>query len=211
MRILLWILLGCAALLLLLLLLPVRLRFLCARGQTRLTLRVLGIPIRLLPRKEKKPKHAPKHSAEAEKPAEEPAKPPKKENPLRRLFAGKSLPEQISLGGRLLRLTVRRAGWILRRIRFSGIRLSLTVSGEDAAAVALRYGQVCAVFYPLLSFLQAELRFHPRKVDLRADFAGGKSDLRASGTLCLRPITLLAAGIALLIQAAYLIKSEEQQ
>lgn len=211
MRIAMWILLGCAALVLLLLLLPVRLRFFCARGQLRATLWVLGgIPIRLMPRRPRRKTQAPpekkqKQKKEAPEPAEN-----RRAGPLRQIFAQNDLPDAIAICCRLLRLLCERTRWILRRMRFSRLRLSVSLAGDDAAATALLYGRACAAIYPLLAFLQANLRVSFRRVDLRADFAGGQSDLQAGGTVALRPIVLLATLPALLVSYRKIVKSEDK-
>ncbi len=200
----LYLFLGLLALLLLGLFVPVRLRFLFSKEQLRLTLRILGIPFRLWPRKtgrkEKVPADAPAKSAKA----------PKKPNAIKRIFAEHSLTESIRILCAYLRLLCERALWILKRIRFQNMRFSLTLAAGDAAETALLYGAACAAVYPLLAFLQTNLQFELKKAELRAAFEKEKTDLRASGVIAFKPITLFVAGIALAVAYLRLAKSEEQ-
>lgn len=162
-----YILLGIAALLCLILFAPVTFRF-YYREQPRLIVRVWGVPLHLLPQKEKKPKK--KKQKEREEKQEETASSFLKS--LGDSFRKDGLGATLHWLGRLAGLLKTAAGRMLRAVTVRHLRLELRVPGEDAAATAVHYGQVCAVAYPALTLLYAGMRIKERTVRIGPDFAG---------------------------------------
>lgn len=162
-----YILLGIAALFCLILFAPVTFNF-YYRGQPRLTVRVWGIPLHLLPQKEKKQKK--KKPKKREKEQEK-----KTSSFLKSLsdsFREDGLGATLHWLGRLAELLKTAAGRMLRAVTVRHLHLELRVPGEDAAATAVHYGQVCAVAYPALTLLYAGMRIKDHTVRIGPDFAG---------------------------------------
>ena len=61
---------------------------------------------------------------------------------------------------------------MLRAVTVRHLHLELRVPGEDAAATAVHYGQVCAVAYPALTLLYAGMCIKDHTVRIGPDFAG---------------------------------------
>ncbi len=54
--------------------------------------------------------------------------------------------------------------------KFKKFRLSILVGDEDCGDAAVQYGRVCAVAFPLLSFLKGVMRFSEQLADIRCDY-----------------------------------------
>ena len=59
---------------------------------------------------------------------------------------------------------------LVRKGTFKKFRLSILVGDEDSGDAALQYGQVCAVTFPLLSFIKSVMGFSEQQVDIRCDY-----------------------------------------
>ncbi len=68
----------------------------------------------------------------------------------------------------------------LRFVRLRNVKLSVSVVGEDAAKTAIDYGVVCSAVYPTLSFLDTFSNIQYKSVDVKADFEAKKSKLSFS-------------------------------
>ncbi len=69
---------------------------------------------------------------------------------------------------------------LLRHIMFYKLELCLTVAGEDASQTAIRYGEVCAVVYPLLGLLDTVSNVKIKRIDIAADFTSEKGNIKAA-------------------------------
>ncbi len=78
-----------------------------------------------------------------------------------------------------LKLLLDRIFWLLPRARVKKLRIVSISAGDDAADTALRYGAVCAVLYPLISYLQSLTRVRKKAVDtcITCDFDATESTL----------------------------------
>ena len=160
-----YILLGIAALLCCVLFAPVTFDF-YYREQPRLTVRVWGVPLRLLPQKEKKQKKEKK----AKKQKKEKETPDFLET-LGNSFREDGLGATLHWLSKLAGLLKTAAGRALRAVSVRHLRLEMRVSGEDAAATAVHYGQVCTAVYPTLALLYGGMRIRKRSVRIEPDFA----------------------------------------
>lgn len=155
---------GLVLLVVLLLSGPISLRF--YYYQTPLcVLRIWGIPVRLLPRTEKKRAVSKQTAA------------PKQEEKrfelldrLQQSFQEDGVAATLSWLGEIAKLLTETTGRVLRDMRVRLLRIELRIGGEDASAAAIHFGEVCAVLYPLLSIIGSQMRIQKRMVEVRPDF-----------------------------------------
>ncbi len=179
---------GILLLLVLLLSSPISLRF--YYHETLLcVLRVWGVPIRLLPRGHKE-------SATEKVAVKEQKKPSTVLSRLQDAFKQDGVAATLSWLGEVAKLLTSSVGKVLCGIKIRLMRIELRIGGEDAAAAAIRFGQVCAVLYPVLSVIGCHLRIQKREVVVRPDFeeqgTAALLDIRCSVSLWRVCGTLLA-------------------
>lgn len=80
---------------------------------------------------------------------------------------------------------------VLRRAVFRQLSLQIVVGDDDAADAAMRYGRTCAAVYPLLTLLERTFRVRRRTVDLRCDFDAEETSVRFDALIHFRPWHLL--------------------
>ena len=71
-------------------------------------------------------------------------------------------------------------GWLLRKFRIHRLHILAICGGEDAADAAMDYGLVCAAIYPLVGYLETNLKTDKNAQDIQigCDFEGNaKFDL----------------------------------
>ena len=78
----------------------------------------------------------------------------------------------------LLKILLTKFLWIVKRFKFRKFKLDLTVATDDAANTAVRYGEVCAAAYPVLSLLHSVLDIKPKEINISADFDKTKTECR---------------------------------
>ena len=66
-----------------------------------------------------------------------------------------------------LKLLLDRILWLLPRCYLKKLKLVSVSADDDAADAALQYGAACAVLYPLITYLQTEMRVRRRAIDAR--------------------------------------------
>ena len=145
-----------------------------------LKIRLAGIKVFALdpdkPKKEPQ-KHAKKKDA---KPNQKPAEKPN-------FF--QSLQEKFGFSGAISKLwelfkgIINKFVKLLRRISFKKIELTITVSGEDAAQTAIRYGELSAAVYPVFSLLDTASNVQIKTINLYADFNAEHAKLNVDFSL----------------------------
>lgn len=80
---------------------------------------------------------------------------------------------------------------LLSKTRFRKAVLDLTVATEDAADTAILYGKVCSAVYPIISILDTAMKFDPKRISVKTDFASNKMKLYLSGIIKIRLIHIL--------------------
>lgn len=72
----------------------------------------------------------------------------------------------------LIRLSLDRVVWLLGRFKVKRLYVRAVCAGDDAADTAMEYGLVCAALYPLIGFLEANMRIDPRvrRLEIGCDF-----------------------------------------
>ncbi len=161
-------------------------------------LRVLGLRIRLLPAKEKKPKkEKPKKEkpAREEKPEEEPKEEePKGENIVMRFYHEQGFDGTMRFLADVLAALNTMLGDIFKRsFVLEKLMLRLRVSKRDAAETALAFGKTCAAVYPALGYICTNLTVRKYDADIQADYLANKSTAALWFILSVRPIKLTNA------------------
>lgn len=182
-----YVLLSILAVVLLLPLLPVFVRF-TYRDELSVQLSVLGIPVL---------RFSPSDEPSAATPKED--KPPTEKKiaaPLADL--SRSLKEDgVGTALRHIRALARIAGGAGRRIlaavTVDELTLRLYVAAEDASATAQNVGRICAVLYPALTTVQAFLRIRHRAVTVTPDYLADTGRAEAAITVHAVPYRLLFA------------------
>lgn len=166
----LWIVLGVLALICLLLSSPVSLHFYGGEAESpRLYLRIWWIPFRLLPPRPKKEKPE-KPSSDTPKSKDKEKKKPALLESLQTTFEEDGVGAAVHWLGELAALVQSAIGRLLRAVTVKQLRFHLRVSGEDPAAVAVRYGEICATVYPVLAVISNGLRIKKQEVSMTPDF-----------------------------------------
>ncbi len=143
---------------------PVSLRF-YYHEKPLCVLRVWGVPIRLIPRK-------PKKAVPQKMVAKKEKKPSAVLSQLQASFKQDGVAATLVWLAEVAKWLTSSAGDVLRGIKIRLLRIELRIGGEDAAAAAIHFGEVCAVLYPLLSVIGCHLRIQKRAVEVRPDFEG---------------------------------------
>lgn len=79
----------------------------------------------------------------------------------------------------------------LLKIKFRKFKLDLIVVGEDAAMTAIEYGAVCAIVYPVLSFIDQNLNIKLKQINVEAGFKHNESEFSTSFDVKANAILLL--------------------
>ena len=80
-----------------------------------------------------------------------------------------------------------RIGKLVKKGVFKKFRLSIIVADSDAADAALLYGQVCAVGFPMLEYLEHSMKIKNEDIDIRCDYEADEPQLSFDGQLNYRP------------------------
>lgn len=216
-----WILLGIAALIVLLLVLPLRI-YLHYDPQSGLQYQVRYALLTLADSsKPKKPKEEKKPAAKKPASAKKPAKEKKKKSgsgksPVSSLlsFLGlddistaakakqsiseKGLLETVGNVFAALKDLFSRIFRLAGKGFFRSFDLSIVVGDSDAADAAFSYGTICAAVYPLLTLLDSAMKFRDRNVDIRCDYEQPATTARFDGQFCYRPCHVLGFAFGLI-------------
>ncbi len=181
-----WVLLGLVALLLLILTVPTVVRCQYDRD-LRLWVRVLGIPIPLLP----PPGH--KKEEKAPEPAKDKEK-DKKRSLLRELwtyFRQDGAQATLELLQKVAAVTAKAAGRLLSAITVSRFRLSWLVAADTPDKTAVRYGEVCSIAFPALTAVKSRVRVKRQEVRIEPNFLIGKNEIAWEVSCRFVPIRIL--------------------
>ena len=91
-------------------------------------------------------------------------------------------------------------GSAVRHIVIKNLRFDISVSGEDAAAAAMKYGRVCAVFYPSLGFIENSVKkIKKQSGEINCLYDNSDSEIRFNICCYIRPIFLICPAVGFLI------------
>lgn len=149
-----------------------------------------GVPETEGQKAKKAKKQAKKDAKKAKKDAKKAADKEKKPLPEKKANE-KSLSDTIEFVLDLLRSIVPGAAGLVRKIRFTQMRIFLSVGASDAEKTALQYGQVCTAVYNLLACIDKAMTLKVKDVSIVPDFVTGafgydisfKAKLRIGGAV----------------------------
>lgn len=198
-RVVLYSVLGLLALVLLLLLLlllvPVSVRI-TGGDVWRVRARVLGVPVTLLPAKDKprkKKKPSPKAKKSAQPPPKKLSRAARLKEELQAAFRRDGVAATALYLKRLAALAGQTAAKILRAITVDRLQLRLLVAMEEPADTALLYARLCGVVYPAVATLERIMPIRRRDVRVEPGFLQTQGRVTADIQLHTVPVRLLWA------------------
>ncbi len=155
--------------------------------------------------KKKKPKQAENHNKPAENTAEKPeqadgnkpAKAEKKPKKKKESFLKKLTVEKIKA---IIKIVFGLSRKILKGITFEQLYLMLTVADEDKAKMAQDYGKLCIVLIEAQPVLESIFTIKDQHINVGMDFSRSEMAVACDVIVYVRPVTLLIAAVAALIQ-----------
>ena len=165
-------------------------------GELFAQVRVLGIPITLIPRPEPEPKSTSTKSSSPKKKDKE--KQPSKLKELAELMKQDDLSGTLHFIGEVAALAGKTVGRLLRSVTVNQLDLQMRIATDDVATTAQRYGQVCGVLYPALALIERWVRIRRRNLRVEPNFLVEKSAVRFDIRLQVSLWRLLGAAVALL-------------
>ncbi|NLP47640.1 MAG: DUF2953 domain-containing protein [Clostridiales bacterium] len=171
--------------------------------EVRFEVRWLFIKYTVYPAKAKVKKTKEKEKKEKVKEEKTEEKKEKKPNILTKFYNNQGVPGLLDLLSELLAVLGRLSKRLLSALVFDKFDLAINVGGDDAAAVALRYGKVCSVLYPVLGQIFSLVKVKKSDIDVKANFTSEESEASFHIVLALFPIILLYAIIILLIELLF--------
>lgn len=168
----LYIVLGIAACVLLVVLVPISL-CLAYDGELLVRLRVAGIPFTLYPRrKPKKTKKAKRKSQQGDGEKD-------KLSVLSEKLHEGGIPAVIAYIQETLSLVRHTISELLDAVIVDRLEVEVTVASGDAAETAMDYGKACAVLYPAVAALSARTRVQHRHIAVTPDFLAEQGGISA--------------------------------
>lgn len=184
-KMILGILAGLLLLIVLILQIPVRVRFTYDQGDLTLRLRFGLVKMQLFPPPEKPEKREEKNPEEPKKKKEKPKKPRAKLSREQIFYALEKLPP-------ILGRALKRTG---RSIRIEPLKVWLLVAGNDPADTAVLYGRLEAALAAGLPALRNVIKIRDEDVRLYLDFTEQQMDCIADVGIALRPWSLATTGV----------------
>ena len=205
----LYILLGLLGLLVLVLAVPVYGRV-TYDGDLRAKVRVLGLPITLLPQDAPaaEPKKSAKKKADTKKKKKQEEKPSKWQE-LTAMFREDGPAATLHYLCELAKLAGQAVGRLLKAVTVDRLSMELLVATGDPADTAVRYGQVCAALYPALAGIESRVRVRRRHLRVEPNFLLEKSDLALDLRLHIRVWQALWVALVLLVKFLLMKETDE--
>jgi len=160
----------------------------------------LFIKIQLYPKADKKPEENKEKEPEPEKEKKEEPKEDKpkekKENFLVTFYHNEGVDGVIQLLRNFISYLNKFSKGFIKSIIIKNLRINVSVTEADAAQTAIKYGQICAGFYPSLGFICSNMKVKDYKVNIFADYIGEKTSCEFTAGVGIVPRAVINAGIA---------------
>ena len=147
----------------------------------------LFLNIKVLPKKEDKPK-------EESEIVKEPKK-KKQDNMFVRFYKNRGVSGVVQL----LKDTANAVGGMFKRIGkaflFEELFVSLTVGAGDSAETAIKYGKTCSAAFPAMGLIVSTMRVKKYSIEINPDFINGSNGAKLHTKISVRPIKLINAVI----------------
>ena len=107
----------------------------------------------------------------------------------------KSISHYVDKYGDLLKAVLKSVGNLLKHLKINCLEVSVVVGDEDAAKVAVEYGAVCAVLYPVLGLLDSAIDIKQSEISIKPDYNSKTSNGRLYADVRIRVFHVLAAAL----------------
>ncbi len=174
--------------LILLLLMPIKLKVLIDRNFTyKVLVGTVGV-ITNKPKKAKKKENT-MENGEGEK-----------ESYLKKLYREKGFSGTVTELFSYLKIIFSEIGYFLGKIKIRDFVCKVSVSDENAAETAISYGIISAAIYGFMGFLDSVTDFKYKNITVNADYSGNNSLFELGFTVKIKVIYLLITALKLLIK-----------
>ncbi len=136
---------------------------------------------------------------------------PKKDSYLKKTYNEKGFYGTVVYFCKLLMLILKKLQFILKHLKFRHFKLDLTVASSNAADTALQYGGICSAVYPIIAFLQTNVNFKLKNVNISTDFDKTKPEFKVEFFVITKPIYLLIAVLTALFEFLKLQRKEREK
>ena len=167
-------------------------------GELHVRVRVLGVPVTLLPTPQSDKSPKPKKGKKKKKPTE--AEKSSKLQEFKALLRQDDLAATLGFLKELAVLAGKTVGKALRAVTVDRLELQLLLATGDPADTAQLYGRVCGVLYPSLAMVERVVRVRRRQLRVEPNFLLEKSAVRFDLRLHLSVLKLVGAGLYLLVK-----------
>ncbi len=113
-----------------------------------------------------------------------------------------SITEKASAVFKNIKLITDRLKWLVKHINVKRLRIKAVCASGDAAETAMEYGTACAVIYPMVGYIQSNLKVRQKGIylDVRCDFNEQKPEFEVETTLSVQIFQLVRALIYIVYQ-----------
>ena len=160
-------------------------------GTFSVRIRVLGVPITLVPQPKTEKKTAKSSTKEKEQK-------PSKLKELSDLMKQDDVAGTLHFLGEVAALAGKTVGRLLRSITVNRLDLQMRIATDDPSVTAQRYGQICGVLYPALALIERWVRIRRRHMRVEPNFLLTDTAVRFDIRLQVSLWRLLGAAVALL-------------
>lgn len=111
-----------------------------------------------------------------------------RKNSLKNKFKGCSFANKVSFVTEIIKEIVKKIVFLLKYINIKHMKADITVATENAAFTAIEYGTVCAVVYPLISFISNYKKLNAEDILINCDYSSEKSVFNIEAEVHIRVI-----------------------
>ncbi len=116
----------------------------------------------------------------------------KKKKSFKNFLKNRSLSGKLRVIFNILNEILSKARFVLKRSKIEKFELNITVAGDDAAAVAIEYGAVCAVVYPAVSLIYNYNKSLKENINIVCDYTNAEPQLNFYAVASIRLIHLFS-------------------
>lgn len=136
---------------------------------------------------------------------------PKKENFFKKTYRQKGLLGTVRYFSEILILLFKKLWWVVKHFKFRKFKLDLSVATNDAADTAIQYGKICGAVYPVISFLETNVDFKAKVINVSADFDKTKPEFKISTSVTTRIFFWLVAAVGVFFEFIKLQRKESEK
>lgn len=149
---------------------------------------IFKIPLKLFS-KEKKSKEKVKNPKKSEK---------KKKNSLKEKIKKNGYVQTLSDTAELAKSCLSTLGKFISKITINPFELKLVMVGKDAAKLAIEYGQLCAIYYPLISTLNRTANCKKINSNICVDYTKAETEIYFKTQIKFRLISVLTSAVKII-------------